>query len=55
MGAKRAQLSSAEAVLQEAFDRVQRSSVAGDNNRIYAEGLVTNRQTHSSVPSFQLY
>jgi hypothetical protein len=30
-----------EAVLQEAFDWVQRSSVAADNNRIYAEDLVT--------------
>ena len=47
-----AQLSNAEAVLQEAFDWVQRSSVAADNDRIYAEGLVTSRQTHFSVASF---
>jgi len=38
--------------LQKAFDWVQRSSVAADNNRIYAEGLVTSRQARSSVASF---
>jgi hypothetical protein len=43
-----------EAVLQEAFDWGQRSSVAADNNRIYAEDLVTSRQTHFYVASFQL-
>ena len=37
-----------------AFDWVQRSSVAADNNRIYAESLVTSQQTHSSVASFRL-
>jgi hypothetical protein len=34
-----AQLSNAEAVLQEALDWVQRSSVAADNNGICAEGI----------------
>jgi hypothetical protein len=37
-----------------ALDWVQRFSAAADNNRIYAEGLVTSRQTHLSVASFQL-
>jgi hypothetical protein len=38
--------------LREALDWVQRSSVAADNNRIYADGLVTSRQRHFSVASF---